>query len=228
MSTILIIEDEQELAHVLQSYLEKENFQVLTAYRGDVGFKRWKQENPDLVLLDLNLPGMSGLDIARKIREKDQTPIIMITARVEETDQVIGLEVGADDYITKPFSPRVVVAKVQALLRRVRAQENPRQQIHWGDIVIEKEAHRVSKSGKMIDLTPTEFDLLWTLATQPGRAFTRQQLLEATQNVAYEGYERTIDTHIKNLRSKIEPDPHNPTYIETVFGVGYRANRDIK
>lgn len=227
MPTILVIEDEQELAHVLQSYLEKENFQVLTAHRGDVGYKRWKEENPDLVLLDLNLPGMSGLDIARKIREKDQTPIIMITARVEETDQVIGLEIGADDYITKPFSPRVVVAKVQALLRRVRVQKNPRQQIHWGDIVIEKEAHRVSKSGKMIDLTPTEFDLLWTLASQPGRAFSRQQLLEATQNVAYKGYERTIDTHIKNLRSKIEPDPHNPTYIETVFGVGYRANRKI-
>lgn len=228
MPTILIIEDEQELVHVLQSYLEKENFQVLTAYRGDVGYKLWKQEKPDLVLLDLNLPGMSGLEIARSIREKDQTPIIMITARVEEADQVIGLEIGADDYITKPFSPRVVVAKIQALLRRVQAQKGPRQHIRWGDIVMEKEAHTVSKSGQMIDLTPTEFDLLWTLIAQPGRAFSRKQLLEATQNVAYEGYERTIDTHIKNLRSKIEPDPHNPTYIETVFGVGYRANRNIE
>jgi len=228
MPTILIIEDEQELAHVLQSYLEKENYQVLIAYRGDVGYKRWKQEKPDLVLLDLNLPGMSGLDIARGIREEDQTPLIMITARVEETDQVIGLEIGADDYITKPFSPRVVVAKVQALLRRIQAQPGLQQSIRWGDIVMEKEAHRVTKSGKEIDLTPTEFDLLWIMITQPGRAFTRKQLLEATQNVAYEGYERTIDTHIKNLRSKIEPEPHNPTYIETVFGVGYRANRSIE
>lgn len=227
MTTILIIEDERELVHVLQSYLEKENFQVITAYRGDVGYKRWKEEKPDLVLLDLNLPGMSGLDIARSIREKDQTPLIMITARVEEADQLIGLEIGADDYITKPFSPRVVVAKVRALLRRTQSQKQPRQHIQWGDLLVEKEAHTVTKSGERIDLTPTEFDLLWTLLSQPGRAFSREQLLEALQNIAYEGYNRTIDTHIKNLRSKIEPDPHNPTFIETVYGVGYRANGDI-
>lgn len=228
MTTILIIEDERELVQVLQSYLEKENFQVIPAYRGDVGYKRWKEEKPDLILLDLNLPGMNGLDIARQIREVDQTPLIMITARVEEADQLIGLEIGADDYITKPFSPRVVVAKVRALLRRTQAQKSPQQHTQWGDLVVDKEAHKVTKSGERIDLTPTEFDLLWTLISQPGRAFSREQLLEAIQNIAYEGYNRTIDTHIKNLRSKIEPNPHNPTYIETVYGVGYRANRNIE
>lgn len=227
MTTILIIEDEQELAQVLQSYLEKEDYRVLSASRGDVGYAQWKDAQPDLVLLDLNLPGMNGLEIARRIREVDQTPLIMITARVEETDQIIGLEIGADDYITKPFSPRVVVAKIRSLLRRTQGQSDSQHQILFGDLQIDKNAHTVSKSGQLIELTPTEFDLLQTLASQPGRAFSREQLLEATQGVAYEGYERTIDTHIKNLRAKIEPDPQNPIYIETVYGVGYRAAREI-
>jgi len=227
MSKILIIEDEQELVKVLRSYLEKENFRVLSAYRGDTGYSLWEKENPDLVLLDLNLPGMNGLDIARKIRQQSQTPLIMITARVEETDQLVGLEIGADDYITKPFSPRIVVAKVRALLRRAQAERIPHKILILGDIEIDINAHTVTKSGSFIELTPTEFDLLRTLASQPGRAFSRKQLLEATQEVAYQGYERSIDTHIKNLRAKIEPDPHSPKYIETVFGVGYRANREL-
>jgi len=227
MSKILIIEDERELVKVLRSYLEKENFSVLSAYRGDTGYSLWEKENPDLVLLDLNLPGMNGLDIAREIRQQAQTPLIMITARVEESDQLVGLEIGADDYITKPFSPRIVVAKVRALLRRAQAERIPPKNLTLGDIDIDIDAHTVTKSGSFIELTPTEFDLLRTLASQPGRAFSRKHLLEATQEVAYEGYERSIDTHIKNLRAKIEPDPHSPKYIETVFGIGYRANREL-
>lgn len=227
MSQILIVEDERELVKVLRSYLEKEDFSVLSAYRGDTGYSLWEKENPDLVLLDLNLPGMNGLDFARKIRQQAQTPLIMITARVEESDQLVGLEIGADDYITKPFSPRIVVAKVRALLRRAQAENIPNKKLTLGDVEIDIDAHTVTKSGSFIELTPTEFDLLRTLASQPGRAFSRKQLLEATQEVAYEGYERSIDTHIKNLRAKIEPDPHSPKYIETVFGIGYRANREL-
>lgn len=222
MSTILIIEDEPELVRVLRSYLEKENFEVLKAYRGDTGLKLWEQKKPDLVLLDLNLPGMNGLDVARKIRRKSQTPIIMVTARVEEMDQLIGLELGADDYITKPFSPRVVVAKVRAVLRRTTSSPEELRTMAIGNLKINIDAHTVTREGEGVDLTPTEFTLLHTLAEQPGRAFSRLQLLEATQGAAYEGYERTIDAHIKNLRAKLEKDPKNPTYIETVFGVGYR------
>jgi len=225
MSTILIIEDEPELVKVLSSYLEKENFKVLKAYRGDSGFRLWEQDSPDLVLLDLNLPGMSGLDVARKIRRQADTPIIMVTARVEETDQLIGLELGADDYVTKPFSPKVVVAKVRAVLRRAGSVSEEYHVLKVIDIEINIEAHTVTQAGQEVDLTPTEFTLLHTMATYPGRAFSRLQLLEATQGTAYEGYERSIDAHIKNLRSKLEIDPKNPTYIETVFGVGYRFAR---
>ncbi len=225
MATILIIEDEPELVKVLRSYLEKAGYQVLSAYRGDSGLSTWEHKRPDLVILDLNLPGMDGLDVAREIRRKSNTPIIMLTARVEETDQLIGLELGADDYITKPFSPRLVVARVRALLRRSGSTGQPSQILHALDLEIDQEAHLVRRGDELIALTPTEFSLLATLAAQPGRAFTRLQLLEASQGTAYEGYERTIDAHIKNLRSKIEPDPKNPRYIETVFGVGYRFAR---
>lgn len=222
MPTVLIIEDEPELVKVLRSYLEQAGFQVLTAYRGDSGLSTWEHKRPDLVLLDLNLPGMDGLDVAREIRRKSSTPIIMLTARVEETDQLIGLELGADDYITKPFSPRIVVARVRALLRRADSMPETAQIVRALDLEIDLRAHILKRDGQLIDLTPTEFTLLTTLAAQPGRAFSRLQLLEASQGNAYEGYERTIDAHIKNLRSKLERDPKNPRYIETVFGVGYR------
>jgi two-component system alkaline phosphatase synthesis response regulator PhoP len=225
MSTILIIEDEPELVKVLRSYLEQAGFHVLTAYRGDSGLSTWEHKRPDLVLLDLNLPGMDGLDVAREIRRKSNTPIIMLTARVEETDQLIGLELGADDYIPKPFSPRVVVARVRALLRRSESTPHTSQVLHIQDLEIDLEAHTITRQGKPIELTPTEFSLLAALAAQPGRAFSRLQLLETTQGTAYEGYERTIDAHIKNLRAKLEIDPKNPHYIETVFGVGYRFSR---
>jgi DNA-binding response OmpR family regulator len=225
MATILIVEDEPELVKVLRSYLEQAGFSVLTAGRGDTGLAIWEHKRPDLVLLDLNLPGMDGLDVAREIRHKSSTPIIMLTARVEETDQLIGLELGADDYIPKPFSPRIVVARVRALLRRSEASPNTAQVLRVADLEIDLDGHILYRSGEIVELTPTEFSLLATLAAQPGRAFNRLQLLEASQGAAYEGYERTIDAHIKNLRAKLEADPKNPQYIETVFGVGYRFSR---
>ena len=225
MATVLIIEDEPELVKVLRSYLEQAGLDVLSAQRGDSGLALWEQKKPDLVLLDLNLPGMDGLDVARAIRRTSSTPVIMLTARVEEADQLVGLELGADDYITKPFSPRLVVARVRALLRRAEPATEARKVIRLIDLEIDQESHTVRRSGELVELTPTEFNLLVALVGQPGRAFTRLQLLEASQGTAYEGYERTIDAHIKNLRAKLEPDPKNPRYIETVFGVGYRFIR---
>ena len=222
MSTILIIEDEPELVRVLRSYLEQAGYSVISANRGDTGLSTWEQRHPDLVILDLNLPGMDGLDVARAIRRKSSTPIVMLTARVEETDELIGLELGADDYIPKPFSPRVVVARVRALLRRAEVQPAEAQVLKVGDLEIDLDAHVALRGGLPLDLTPTEFSLLATLASQPGRVFSRLQLLESSQGTAYEGYERTIDAHIKNLRAKVEPHPKKPQYIETVFGVGYR------
>ncbi len=225
MAKILIIEDEAELVKVLRSYLEKAGFDVITALRGDSGLELWKREKPDLVILDLNLPGIDGLDIAREIRKTSITPILMLTARVEEADQLVGLEMGADDYITKPFSPRLVVARVRALLRRIAISQSS-EVLHVQDIEIDLTAHRVTRHGDQLDFTPTEFNLLVAMANQPGRVFTRLQLLESTQGIAYEGYERTIDAHIKNIRAKLETDPKKPQYIETVFGVGYRFVKD--
>jgi DNA-binding response OmpR family regulator len=226
MATILIIEDEPELVKVLRSYLEAAGYQVHAAFQGDTGLVTWENTRPDLVILDLNLPGMDGLDVARAIRRKADTPIIMLTARVEETDRLIGLELGADDYVTKPFSPREVVLRVRAVLRRAGGAQHTLEILRIADLEIEPDAHRVTRAGQDVELTPTEFDLLVTLARVPGRVFDRTQLLEATQGVAYEGYERTIDAHIKNLRAKLEPDPKQPRYIETVFGVGYRFAKE--
>jgi DNA-binding response OmpR family regulator len=222
MTTILIIEDEIELVKILRAYLEEGGFKVVTAYRGDTGLTSWEQNRPDLIILDLNLPGIDGLDVAREIRRKTDTPIIMLTARVEETDRLIGLELGADDYIVKPFSPREVVARVRAVLRRSGQASTNKTILRAADLEIDQEAHTVTRQGQSIDLTPTEFSLLAALVAYPGRAFSRLQLLDATQGDAFEGYERTIDAHIKNLRAKIESEPKNPKYIETVFGIGYR------
>lgn len=226
MAKILIIEDEKELANILRSYLERANYEVLSAYRGDTGLNEWETKHPDLVLLDLNLPGMDGLDVARAIRRKDETPIIMVTARVEEIDKLIGLELGADDYISKPFSPREVVARVKTVLRRSTKSSEKTTFIQIRELIIDFDAHMVSVKGEHIDLTPTEFSILATLAEHPGRVFSRLQLLEASQGNAYEGYERSIDAHIKNLRAKLEDDPKNPHFIETVFGIGYKLSRD--
>lgn len=230
MATILIIEDEPELVKVLKAYLEQAGFSVFSAGRGDTGLSIWEHKRPDLVILDLNLPGMDGLDVARTIRQSKtdaaRTPIMMLTARADETDQLIGLELGADDYLPKPFSPRVVVARVRALLRRSEGAPVTAQVLRAADLEIDLEAHQVMRGETLIELTPTEFNLLTAMAAQPGRAFSRLQLLEATQGVAYEGYERTIDAHIKNLRAKLEENPRQPRYIETVFGVGYRFARE--
>lgn len=225
MSTILIIEDEPELVKVLQSYLEKAGYRVISANRGNTGLSMYENNHPDLVLLDLNLPGMDGLDVARAIRRNKDTPIIMLTARVEEPDRLVGLELGADDYVTKPFSPREVVARVKAVLRRTGASERIPEVIQIGDLVIDLDSHETIRSGEQLDLTPTEFSLLTVLAAHPGRVYSRLQLLEATQGTAYEGYERTIDAHIKNLRQKVEVNPREPELIETVFGLGYRFKR---
>lgn len=225
MPSVLIIEDETELARVLRSYLENAGYRVLTANRGDTGLKTWEIESPDLVLLDLNLPGMDGLDVAGEIRKVGDTPIIMMTARVGEADRLTGLELGADDYIIKPYSPREVVARVKAVLRRSSSSAEVQKTIKAADLEIDPVSHIVTRGGEELELTPTEFNLLETLAGQPGRTFTRLQLLESSQGTAYEGYERSIDAHIKNLRSKVEPDPRQPRYVETVFGVGYRFKK---
>ena len=229
MSTILIIEDEAELVKVLQAFLERAGYTVLTAERGDLGLALWKEHRPDLVLLDLNLPGMDGIDIMRTIRQREDTPVIMTTARVEEVDRLVGLELGADDYVTKPFSPREVVARVKAVLRRVeKSSPPPMRPIEINDLKIDANNFSITQAGEEITLTPTEFSILLTLVEQPGRVYTRLQLLEASQGVAYEGYERSIDAHIKNLRAKLGDDSKDPAYIETVFGVGYRFKKAIQ
>ncbi len=224
MPSVLLIEDEWQLARVVAAYLEKAGFEVLSAQRGDTGLALFRQQQPDVVLLDLNLPGMDGLDVARAIRRESEVPILMITARVDETDQIVGLELGADDYITKPFSPRVLVARVRSVLRRSQAARQARR---WqvGDLLLDIDAHQVWRAGQPVSLTPSEFRLLVTLARQPGRVFSREQLLQALQESTYLGNLRTVDAHIKNLRAKLEPDPKHPQYIETVFGVGYRLRR---
>jgi two-component system alkaline phosphatase synthesis response regulator PhoP len=222
--TILVVDDEPQLVKVLRGYLEQSGFRVVAAGDGPGALAQYKHEKPDLVLLDLNLPGMDGIDVARRLRAASQVPIIMVTARVEETDRLIGLELGADDYVTKPFSPREVVARVRAVLRRTEAQAAPAEVIRVGDVVIDTTRHTVTRGGEEVNLTPTEFGLLAALARDPGRVLNRLQLLEAVQGDAFEGYERTVDAHVKNLRAKLERDPKKPEYVVTVFGVGYKFN----
>lgn len=227
MTTILIIEDERELTRILTSYLENAGYFVITAFRGDSGYALWQQKKPDLLLLDLNLPGMDGLDITREIRRQSQVPIILVTARVEEIDRLIGLEIGADDYITKPFSPREVVARVKAVLRRSGSAQLSVQVLRVADLEIDLESHTIKRAETLLDLTPTEYNILAALAAQPGRVFSRGQILQTIQpdSVVFEGFERTVDAHIKNLRHKLERNPKEPQYIETVFGVGYRFSK---
>ncbi|MEK7788068.1 MAG: response regulator transcription factor [Chloroflexota bacterium] len=220
--TILVVDDEPQLVKVLRGYLEQGGFRVVTAGDGPMALTQYKHEKPDLVLLDLNLPGMDGIEVARRLRALSNVPIIMVTARVDETDRLIGLELGADDYVPKPFSAREVVARVRAVLRRSEATPVSSDIIRAADIIIDLARHTVTRGSEAINLTPTEFNLLAALAREPGRAFTRLQLLEAAQGDAFEGYERTLDAHIKNLRAKLERDPKKPEYIATVFGVGYK------
>jgi two-component system alkaline phosphatase synthesis response regulator PhoP len=222
MSTILVADDETKIVRLVRDYLESAGFQVITAYDGRTALAQYRREAPDLVVLDLNMPGLDGIDVTRTIRQEGNTPIIMLTARVEETDRIVGLELGADDYVTKPFSPRELVARVRAVLRRAQAAETPAAPVRAGDLVIDPDKRLVYRDDRPIPLTTTEFDLLLVLSRNPGRVFSRMELLDRVQGVAYEGYERTVDVHIKNLRKKIESDPRRPQYILTVYGAGYR------
>ena len=226
MSKILVIEDDLNLSKIVGSYLEREWFDVKQSSRGDTGLEMAFSEKPDLVLLDLNLPGLDGMDVAEEIHKAIDIPIIIVTARVEESDRLNGLNSGADDYISKPFSPRELVARVKAVLRRVEKAKKVPSIIQCLDLEIDDESHQVKVSDQVVKLTPTEYQLLLTMASNPGRVYNRLQLLEVLQNGLYEGYERSIDVHIKNLRSKIEKDPRNPQYLETVFVVVYRCRRE--
>jgi two-component system alkaline phosphatase synthesis response regulator PhoP len=222
VKTILIVDDETRIVDLARDYLEHAGFAVLTAADGPSALKVARTRKPDLLVLDLGLPGMDGLDVARAIRRDSQLPIIMLTARDDELDRVLGLEIGADDYVTKPFSPRELVARVRAILRRVDRAAEPGDRIEAAGVAIDVGRMRVEVEGRVVELTATEFQLLTALAGQPGRVFTRAQLLDAVHGVAFESYERAIDAHIKNLRRKLEPDPSRPRYILTVYGVGYR------
>lgn len=221
---ILIVEDEPKIVKLARDYLEKGGFTVLVAGDGRAALAAARQDNPDLVVLDLNLPGLDGLDVCRILRRESDVPIIMLTARVDETDRLIGLELGADDYITKPFSPRELVARVRAVLRRVHGDLQPRHLIRVGDLEIDLAGHRALKQGEPLDLTRIEFNLLAALAQNQGQAMSRERLLDLLHGFSHEGYERSIDAHIKNLRRKLEPNHGDPQYILTVYGIGYRFN----
>ncbi len=221
---ILVVDDELDILKVVRAYLEQSGFRVITASDGQQALAVFRHEQPDLIVLDLNLPKMDGLDVCRAIRRESNTPIIMLTARVEETDRLIGLEIGADDYIVKPFSPREVVARVRTVLRRSAPAAEQPSSITLGALTIDPIKHEVRLQGRSIDLTPSEFNVLLAMASQPGRAFSRMDLLDAALGEAYEGYERSIDVHIKNLRQKLGDEPRNPMYVLTVYGVGYKFN----
>lgn len=223
--TILVVEDEPGIATIVRDYLERAGFRVVAAADGITALRLARSERPSLVLLDLMMPGMDGLDVTRTLRQDPSTtklPIIMLTAKVEEIDRLIGLELGADDYIVKPFSPREVVARVKAVLRRAEGDSSPSGTLHAGSLIIDLERRSVRRSNELVELTATEFDLLAVLAREPGRPFSRAQLLELVYDLDFAGYDRTVDAHIKNLRRKIEPDPRNPRYILTIYGVGYK------
>lgn len=222
MKTILVVDDESKILQLARDYLQYAGFTVLTADTGKTALAVVRTEKPNLIVLDLGLPDMDGLDVTRALRKESNVPIIMLTARGEETDKLIGLELGADDYLTKPFSPKELVARVRAVLRRVETTPAAEELIRLGDVTLDVPRMRVTLGEQPIELTPTEFELLAALARQPGRIFTRAQLLDAVHGVAFESYERAIDAHIKNIRRKLEPDPREPRYVLTVYGVGYK------
>jgi len=219
---LLVIDDKKELRTLLKQYLTQEGFEIVAAADGQEGLFLARQEKPDLIILDLMMPEMSGYEFMRIFSKEADTPILILTAKTEENDKVLGLELGADDYVTKPFSMRELTARVRAVLRRMEKGKLEEDILRVADISLDRTGRVVSVGDEMVDLTPSEFDLLATLMAAPGRAFTRLELLERLQGSAYEGYERTIDVHIRNLRSKIEADDSNPKYIETLYGVGYR------
>jgi DNA-binding response OmpR family regulator len=219
---ILLVDDESKITRTLQLYLEQAGFKTASIYDGALALPAFRHEQPDLVILDILLPHIDGWEICRQIRRESVVPIIMLTAQGEETDRIVGLELGADDYIAKPFSPREVVARVRAVFRRTQGQALPPRSLQAADVTLDIEKHTVIVSGRPIDLTPIEFDLLVTLLQHPGQVFSRLQLLENAQGAAYEGYERGIDQHIKNLRAKLGDDARDSRYILTVYGIGYK------
>ena len=224
---ILVVDDEPRIVKQARDYLERSSFRVVTATDGKNALFAARRDRPDLIVLDLNLPEMDGLDVCRALRRDSDVPIIMLTARVDETDRLIGLELGADDYITKPFSPRELVARVRAVLRRVQGGAHRPDLICAGELEIDLKGHRVTRAGEPLHLTRTEFNLLATLAQHPGQTFTRAQLLDRVHGVAYDGYDRSIDAHIKNLRRKLEADPAEPRYVLTVYGIGYKFTEEV-
>jgi DNA-binding response OmpR family regulator len=223
MPTVLVVDDERQIVEIARDYLRHAGFAVVTARDGHEALERARAERPDLVVLDLGLPGLDGLEVAKTLRRESNVPIIVLTARVEESDRIRGLEAGADDYVTKPFSPRELVARVRAVLRRSAARDENPDVFHHGDLTLDVTRQTVIRDRTAIDLTSTEFQILATLARQPGRIFTRAQLLDAVRGTDVESFDRAIDTHIKNIRRKIERDPRNPRYILTVYGIGYRS-----
>jgi DNA-binding response OmpR family regulator len=226
--TVLVVDDEPKILQVVRDYLADAGFTVTTASDGTTALAQARAVRPDLVVLDLGLPGVDGLDVARELQRRGPVPIIMLTARSDEVDRVLGLELGADDYLVKPFSPRELVARVRAVLRRTEraaaglADGDGHGPVTVGDVAIDPERRRVTVAGRVVELTATEFELVEHLARQPGRVFTRSQLLDVIHGLVVESYERAIDAHVKNIRRKLEPDPHRPRYVLTVHGVGYR------
>ncbi len=223
MKTILVVDDEPKMIKIARDYLAQAGYHVITASDGAAAVSASRTAKPDLIVLDLGLPNMDGLDVTRAIRKDSNVPIIMLTARGEESDKLVGLELGADDYMTKPFSPKELVARVRVVLRRAEGvAASAVEMIRVGDLTLDVPRMRVSVGDQFVEVTSTEFQLLAALAKQPGRIFTRAQLLDAVHGVAFESYERAIDAHIKNLRRKLEPNPREPKYILTVYGVGYK------
>jgi DNA-binding response OmpR family regulator len=218
---VLVIDDEPRIADLVRDYLDEVGFSVIVAGDGPSALESFNRHRPDAVILDLGLPGMDGLDVVRRLRDQSDVPIVILTARSDETDRVVGLELGADDYVVKPFGLKELVARVRAVLRRVDAGADT--DVHRvADVVVDVPKMRVTAAGTKVELTPTEFQLVATMIAQPGRVFTRGQLLDAVHGVSFESYERAVDAHIKNIRSKLESDPRKPRYVLTVHGVGYR------
>ncbi len=222
VKTVLVVDDEPRIVQLARDYLEHAGFEVLTSADGASALQIARSRQPDLVVLDLGLPTMDGLDVTKALRAESSVPIVVLTARDDELDKVLGLELGADDYMTKPFSPRELVARVRSVLRRTERAAGPTSRVVAGDVVVDRDRHEVTVAGRPIDLTATEFAIVAALAAQPGRVFTRSQLLDTVHGVAFESYERAIDAHVKNIRRKLEPEPRAPRYLLTVHGVGYR------
>ena len=219
---ILVVDDERRIVEILQAYLERDGYRVIAAYDGRSALELARSDSPDLIILDLMLPEVSGWDVCRELRRESDVPVIMLTARDDTTDKIIGLELGADDYVTKPFDPKEIISRVRAVLRRSDVKPVSKSTINVGEIMIDTNKRLVRRGDWNIELTPIEFDILRVMAENPGRVYSRMQLLDKVQGDAYEGYERTIDSHIKNLRKKLELNPEHPRYIITVYGVGYK------